>query len=111
MSECGKAFIQSICLIRIREVTLEKKPHKCNECGKGFNQNTCLTQHMRIHILERSLINVKNVGKPLLTTHLLLNITELTLVRSSINVVSVRKPSRSMHTLVNITGFTLVRSL
>ena len=47
----------------------------------------------------------------MLTTHLLLNITELTLVRSSINVVSVRKPSASMHTLVNITGFTLVRSL
>ena len=47
----------------------------------------------------------------MLTTHLLLNITELTLVRSSINVVSVRKPSGSMHTLVNITGFTLVRSL
>ena len=47
----------------------------------------------------------------MLTTHLLLNIIELTLVKSSINVVSVRKPSASMHTLVNIIGFTLVRSL
>ena len=47
----------------------------------------------------------------MLTTRLLLNIIELTLVRSSISVVSVKKPSASMHTLVNITGFTLVRSL
>lgn len=52
-------------------------------------------------ILEKSLINVRNVESPFLIAHLLLNTTGLTLAGSSVSVENMRKPSNNTHSAVN----------
>ena len=62
-------------------------------------------------MLERNLINVQNVAKPLLTTHFLLDISEFILERKLINVQNVAKPLHATQTLLNISEFILERNL
>ncbi|GAB1297343.1 Zinc finger protein 998 [Apodemus speciosus] len=46
----------------------KKKPYECNQCSKGFLQTPVISNIIIQHILERNLINLISVVKPLQVT-------------------------------------------
>ena len=62
-------------------------------------------------MLERNLIHVQHVAKPLLATQALFNISEFILQRNLIYVKNVTKPFVIRHFLLDISEFTLEKNL
>ena len=99
-------FIYFSTLSQHQQIHIGEKPYKCAKCGKAFNQNSNLTQTSEF-ILERKLINVKNVEKPLVNPQLLLNTSEFILERNLINVKPCGKAFRhSIHLTRHLSAHT-----
>jgi hypothetical protein len=79
-------------------------------CGKAFNQHSHRWHHERI-ILERNLINVLNVTKPLLNVQISLNTRESMLERNLTNVLSAAKLLPNLQTLLAIRKYIMKRNI
>ncbi|XP_078007986.1 uncharacterized protein LOC110201778 [Phascolarctos cinereus] len=87
-----------------------EKPHECHEYRKALLKDSQLIAHIQ-YILERNLMNVKNVGRPSDGAQDLLVIRLLILQRDLINVTNVGRPSATGSNLLYIRKFTLEKKL
>ncbi|KAL6071349.1 hypothetical protein STEG23_006197 [Scotinomys teguina] len=104
---CGKPFSPGSKLTQYCAVHSGKKTFQCEECGR-LSVSGLVLLVTREFTLGKSLLNVRNVGKPLDFTHHSVSTFGFTMVRNLINVRNVESTLvTAAQTFLDITGSTL----